>query len=201
LASNLQSTKAKMAKRVATDQKLDMAEAQLSEKNEPITYEKLRNLAGGGSNDTIQKWRQSKNDAPPAPEAVQHLARIAAQQIWAAANDEAMAEIARKDAESQRIFQALNQELVAVGSIREQLAGLNATLKTNLDESLKENAQLQVRLQQVDALHLEIVEVRAEVERRRSETEEMKIRAADATGQIKVLREQLKLRRSGSAKG
>ena len=187
-----------MAKRVATDQKLDMAEAQLSEKNEPITYEKLRNLAGGGSFETIQKWRQSKNDAPPAPEAVQHLARIAAQQIWAAANDEAMAEIARKDAESQKIFQALNQELVSVGSIREQLAGLNATLKINLDESLKENAQLHVRLQQVDALHQEIVEARAEVERRRSETEDMKIRAADATGQIKILREQLKRERAAN---
>ncbi|MDO8768149.1 MAG: hypothetical protein Q7K57_05495 [Burkholderiaceae bacterium] len=57
-----------MAKRVATDQKLDKAEAELSAQNEPISYKKLRDLAGGGSNDTIQKWRQSKSDAPPAPE-------------------------------------------------------------------------------------------------------------------------------------
>lgn len=184
-----------MAKRLATDQKLDQADAELAARNTPSTYENLRAITGGGSNDTIQKWRREKNEATPAPEAVQSLARIAAQQIWAAASDEAEAKIASNNLETQKCIEALEQELISLSSVRDQLAGLNTALKINLEESKKENAQLLVRLSQVDALQQEISTVRADAERRRSETEEWKIKAADAAGQIKVLREQLKQQR------
>jgi len=170
---------------------------QLQQKCSKPTYKKLRDLASGGSNDTIQKCRQSKSDAIPAPEAVQLLAHIAAQQICAAANDEVVEEIARNNAESQKVVAALKQELISVGSIREQLAGLNAALKIDQDESQNENVQLNVRLRLIDSLQQEVTTIRAEVERRRSETEDMKMKAADATGQIKILREQLKLKRNG----
>lgn len=59
----------------------------------------------------------------------------------------------------------------------------------------KSAASLRLRL--VDSLQQEVTTIRAEVERRRSETEDMKMKAADATGQIKILREQLKLKRNG----
>lgn len=108
-----------------------------------------------------------------------------------------MEEIARNNAEFQKVIAALKQELISVGSIREQLAGLNAALKINQDESQKENAQLNVRLRLIDSLQQEVPTIRTEMERRRSETEDMKMKAADITGQIKILREQLKLKRNG----
>lgn len=185
-----------MAKRVATNQKLDQAEAELSARSEPITYESLRAIAGGGSNDTIQNWKREKSDAPPAPEAVQLVVRVAAQQIWAVANDEATAKIASNNVETQKCIDAMKQEMMSVCSLKDQLSGLNVSLKKSLEESLKENAQLHVRILQVDALQEEVLNVRADLERRRSETEELKVKVAGSAGQIKVLREQLRLRRA-----
>jgi hypothetical protein len=185
-----------MAKKVATNQKLDQAEAELSARNEPITYESLRAIAGGGSNDTIQNWKKDRSDAPPAPEAVQMLARVAAQQIWAAASDEATAKIVSNNVETQKSLEAMKQEVMSVCSVKDQLSGLNVALKKSLEDSQKENAQLQVRLLQVEALQREIVSVRADAERRRSEAEDLKVKGAELAGQIKVLREQLKLRRT-----
>ncbi len=187
-----------MAKRVATNQKLDQAEAELSARSEPITYKSLRALAGGGSNDTIQNWKSERGDAPPAPESVQSVARVAAQQIWAAANDEATAKIASNTIETQTCIDAMKQEMMSVSSIKDQLSGLNVTLKRSLEDAQKENAQLHVRLLQVDALQQEAINLRSDLERRRSEAEQLKIKVAESVGQIKVLREQLKLRRANA---
>jgi hypothetical protein len=187
-----------MAKRVATNQRLDQAEAELSARNEPITYEKLRAIAGGGSNDTIQNWKKEKSDAPPAPESVQFVARVATQQIWAAANDEATARIAINNIETEKTISALKQEQISICNVRDQLSGLNVVLQRSLEEVQRENAQLQVRLLQVNALELEIVSVRADAERRRSEAEELKVKVAESAGQIKAMREQLKLRRANN---
>lgn len=184
-----------MAKRVATTQKLEQADAELTSRSEPRTYEKLRELTGGGSYDTIQNWIKEKNETPPAPEAVQMLARIAAQQIWAAANDEAVSKIASNNLETKKCIEAMKQEISAVSQVKDQLAELNAALKIGLETAQKENAQLHVKLLEVNALQREIAIVRADVERRRTDAENLRINLADSAGQIKILREQLKVRK------
>jgi len=155
-----------MAKRLATTQKLEQADAELSSRSEPV----------------------------------QMVARIAAQQIWAAANDEAVSKIASNNLETKKCIEAMKQEISAVSQIKDQLAELNAALKIGLESAQKENAQLHVRLLEVDALQREIVNVRADVERHRTDAEDLRINIAGSAGQIKILREQLKVRRVSAPK-